>query len=174
MRSLEELNYWDSLLSNLSHPGFIITELLLVVVVVCFYCDTDNYHNRYKYNMPIFAKYTGIAIASFVFLSGAVIAIGGGIYYSSSKEELISQNIAKKYDFELVEVTKINYESVGTYGEFRFRDSDTGLQRGYYDDNDDLIDSAKFSLDQFNEPIVEPWEGVDKVFVDSLIRSDWK
>lgn len=179
LRSIGEVNFWTSILENLNHPGLIIAEfvvfvLLCVAVIILYFHKKSSYHYNSITNEE-FGRYTGLAVAIAFLVGIATLVIGGGgVHYSSAKMNALEENIYLKYDLEVVELSSVEYRSIGAFGSVRFVDTDSGIQRGFYDDEtEEFIPSVRVVFDQSGEPTIAPWDGVDQKFVDSLVRPNW-
>lgn len=179
MKNVEEVTFWTSIAENLSHPGLVITEvvflLLLILTIGLLYFRINASYYRDRITQEDFAKYTGISIFVYLIVGLSAMGIGGGFNYSEAKSSVLEENVATKYDLEVVDITSVTYHNIGSFASLKFKDSESGLQRGFYDDETEkTVPSVDVTFDKFGEPTITPWDGVDKNFVDSLIREEWK
>lgn len=179
LKNVQETTIWTSIVENLSHPGLVLVEvvflisLIITVGILYFRLDASYYQDRIS--KKEFAKYTGIAIFVYLIVNLCAIIIGGSVNYSGAKVAVLEENVVAKYDLEVVDVRSVYYQSIGSYASLSFMDTDSGVQRGFYDKaTDKTVPSVRVTFDQLGEPTITPWDGVDSKFVDNLIRDEWK
>lgn len=175
LKDVSEIDLWHSMFDNLSSLPLIIVlgVLFIFMCIVLFIIYLEK--NTDEIDQSDYVLFSGVTVAVTLVLSTIAIFVGGIIHHDSMKEEALGHNVYLKYDFEVVEVDDVDYRDVGMSASLRFRDGDTGLQRGFYDrDKEEYIPTTVVVFDASGEPKVMPWEGVDQKFVDSLIRDEWK
>lgn len=172
--------YWESVMSNLDEPSY-------VIFVLCVTLGFLGFIAILKFNSKLFDGlwvYVVSLLAFFVIIVGASL-VGGGIYYDNVDNQNIKNNrasvqeaILDKYDLEAIEVKYWR-----TYGQDKISalisvmDGEHGIAKGYNGSSRDSRvpdeELIRVIIDRnTSEAQIIPWEGVDKDFVDSLIRSE--
>lgn len=172
--------YWESVMSNLDEPSYIILVLCITLVFLGVIAILKF---KYKLFDGLWA-YVVSLLAFFVIIFG-VSLVGGGVYYENIDDRNIENNrasvqeaILDKYNLEAIEVKYFR-----PYGEDKISalisvmDGEHGIAKGYNGRSRDSRvpdeELIRVIIDRnTSEAQIIPWEGVDKDFVDSLIRSE--
>lgn len=173
--------FWESFILNMDEPVYLIWVISVSVVFWGLFLFV-------KFHNPDARRVVSlIAMFIFFFLIFGVSLIGGGIYSDHSKDNAISHNralleksILSKYDLDAIEAKYFRI-----YGQddisvmMGVLDSQSGIAKGFNGEGkDDWVSSEELvhvTIDRStSEAFIIPWDGVDKNFVDSLVREDWK
>lgn len=172
--------YWESVMSNLDKPSYIIWVLCITLgfwgVVAILKFNSKLFDGLWAYVVSL--------LTFFVIIFG-VSMIGGGIYYNNINNQNIENNrasiqeaILDKYDLDAIETKYWR-----PYGQDKISalisvmDGEHGIVKGYNGGSKDSyvpIEELVHVIIDLNtsEAQIIPWEGVDKAFVNSLLRSE--